>query len=170
MAIWLWIVLIAIPVLIIILLFFTLKYLANTLTTSSLALLFIAGFSSLYFYLFLIVTLFLGIIFSFLVILSSVPIAFLITGIFLFFVARGIWKGRKWAKIAIIILLSLAILSELPSLIATFLPENIQGIFSNLTIENILSLSMGFLPSIINLLILGYLLFSKRAKEAFAKS
>ena len=114
--------------------------------------LFIAGFSSLYFYLFLIVTLFLGIIFSFLVILSSVPIAFLITGIFLFFVARGIWKGRNWARISIIIVSALLIIYAMAYVLTA-----IPGI--TISVSPI---------HIINLFIIFYLLFSKRVKEAFS--
>ena len=78
--------------------------------------------------------------YSYLLLLTIFPIAL---GIFLFFVARNLWKGRKWARLIVMIISVLGILASFGSL-------SPPGI-------------------IINLFIAGYLLFSKRAKEAFSQ-
>lgn len=65
-----------------------------------------------------------------------------------FFVGRGLWKGQKWARIISIIFAILGVLSAIVNLV--------QGNFGS-----IVSL-------VISGLIGGYLLFSKKVKEAFA--
>lgn len=66
-----------------------------------------------------------------------------------FFVGRGLWKARPWARIVAIIFVALGILMAVISMI--------QG---NIT-SNIVNL-------VIQLVIGGYLLFSNNVKEAFA--
>lgn len=65
-----------------------------------------------------------------------------------FFIARGLWRAQKWARIIVIIFAGLAIIGAIVNLVA------------------------GQLSAIINLVIAGliggYLLFSKKVKQAFA--
>tara|TARA_Y100000310_G_C20274525_1_gene619606 strand:- start:52 stop:498 length:447 start_codon:yes stop_codon:yes gene_type:complete len=70
--------------------------------------------------------------------------------VFGFFIGRGLWKARPWARIVAIILTALGIL------IAVILI--IQGDLK----DNILSL-------VINSIIAGYLLFNNNVKQAFTK-
>ena len=79
------------------------------------------------------------------IIAGVITLAFSILG---FFVARGLWKGKNWTRIFVIILSILGIL---------------MGIFL-LTQGNIISNVSNI---IINLIIGGYLLFSHSVKEAF---
>jgi len=65
-----------------------------------------------------------------------------------FFIARGLWKAQKWARILVIILSALAVLGSLIQLV--------QG-----EVSNIIGL-------IVAAIIGGYLLFSKKVKAAFA--
>lgn len=69
-------------------------------------------------------------------------------GILGFFVGKGLWKARPWARIVAIIIAALGILMAIISMI----PENI--------LNNIFIL-------VIELVIGGYLLFSSSVKEAF---
>lgn len=69
-------------------------------------------------------------------------------GIFYIFVARGLWKGRNWARIAQIIFACIGMMFAIFGLI-------------QLKFGNIFSL-------VISCLIAGYLLFSKKVKEAFS--
>ncbi len=69
-------------------------------------------------------------------------------GVLGFFVGKGLWKARPWARIVAIIITSLGILMAIISMI--------QGNIIN----NIFSL-------VIELVIGGYLLFSSSVKEAF---
>jgi len=75
-------------------------------------------------------------------------IGFIGISILFFFIGRGLWKGKNWARIVAIVLYGLGIISSIYFLV--------YGNFS----------------SIINLvivtLIFGYLLFSKKVKEAFS--
>jgi len=65
-------------------------------------------------------------------------------GIFSIFVAKNLWKGKNWAKWAVIIISGLEVIISLSNII-----------------ENIITI-------IINAIILGYLFFSKSVKTAFA--
>lgn len=65
-----------------------------------------------------------------------------------FFVGRGLWKGRNWARIVAIVLAILGIISAILSIIQA-------------SYGSIVSL-------IIHAIIGGYLLFSKNVKSAFA--
>lgn len=69
--------------------------------------------------------------------------------VLLFFVARGLWKGKSWARIVAIILYSISAILAIWSLIS--------GISFSL-----------ILNSVVSLLFVGYLLFSKKVKEAFS--
>ena len=81
--------------------------------------------------------------------------AFLIIGIILigfaalnFFVARGLFKAKKWSRIFVIVFNSLIILSQIISII-----QGDAGVILSLAINSI---------------IVGYLLFNKDVKKAFA--
>ncbi len=74
----------------------------------------------------------------------------LILGVLNFFIGRGLWKGKNWARILLIIFSLLGIL------ISIFIM--IQG-----------SLMSGILSLLINGLIGSYFLFNTKVKEAFAK-
>ena len=80
------------------------------------------------------------------VVIEIILIGFSILG---FFVGRGLWKARPWARIVAIILSALGILVAAISMIQ----GNIVG--------NIVSL-------VIQLVIGGYLLFSSNVKKAFS--
>lgn len=70
-------------------------------------------------------------------------------GVLGFFVGRGLWKARSWARIVAIILAALGILLAVVSMVQGEIVSNIFGL-------------------VINLVIGGYLLFSNSVKEAFA--
>ena len=72
--------------------------------------------------------------------------------IFLFFVARGLWKGRNWARRVVITISAI---------------EIILGIFAGIIPAGLIN-PLALLFWIIHLPIIGYLLFSKRVKEAFS--
>lgn len=65
-----------------------------------------------------------------------------------FFVGRGLWKGQQWARVVAIILAILGIISAISSLV--------QGAWSSIV------------GLIIQIVIGGYLWFSKEVKKAFA--
>ncbi len=69
-------------------------------------------------------------------------------GVLCFFVGRGLWKGKQWARIVAIILAILGIIGAVMGMVQ----GNVSG--------NIVSL-------IIHLIIGGYLLLSKGVKQAF---
>jgi len=64
-------------------------------------------------------------------------------GVFEFFVARGLWKGRNWARIVVIIFMALGFLSSI------FQPDYVSIVLTGL--------------------IGGYLMFSKRVQKVFVK-
>lgn len=78
-----------------------------------------------------------------------VGIVFLALGVFGFFIARGLWKGKNWTRVIVIIF------SALGALWAIFFI--VQGSIIN-----------GVINLLVNGFIGGYLLFSKNVKEAFA--
>jgi len=86
-----------------------------------------------------------GILGGALIVLGIIIIAF---GVLAFFIGRGLWKAKKWARIVAIIIAALGVLSGIISLI--------QGDFGSI------------LGLVINAIIGGYLLFSKGVKAAFA--
>lgn len=69
-----------------------------------------------------------------------------------FFVARGLWKGKKWARIVAIILAALGIINSITNL-------------GGGTIIGVLIWNLIFL--VIQLVIGGYLLFGKKVKAVF---
>jgi hypothetical protein len=69
-------------------------------------------------------------------------------GVFSFFIGRGIWKLKRWARITAIVLSIIGLLSTILSAVLNFK----------------INLILNFL---IDGFILGYLLFNKEAKEAF---
>ena len=70
-------------------------------------------------------------------------------GVLLFFVGRGLWKAKSWARIVALILVGLGILMAVISMIQGEIINNIPSLV---------------IPSVIG----GYLLFSKSVKKAFA--
>ena len=66
-----------------------------------------------------------------------------------FFIARGLWKAQKWARIVLIIFSILGIISAISTLVSG-------------------SLTQGILNIVINGVIGGYLIFSKKVKTAFS--
>ncbi len=70
-------------------------------------------------------------------------------GVLGFFIGRGLWKARSWARIVAIIFAALGILLAVVSMVQGEILSNIFGL-------------------VINLVIGGYLLFSNSVKEAFA--
>ena len=77
-------------------------------------------------------------------------VVMLLLGILEFFIARGLWKGRNWARIFVIIFSIIGILWAVFGFI--------QGSFMNSAISLVLSGLIG-----------GYLLFSHGVKEAFSR-
>ena len=83
----------------------------------------------------------------------------------LFFIARGLWKGKNWSRIVIIILSTFFIVfSSILTLVWVFIfvPED------NLATLGMISIAGGAV-FIINIIILGYLFLSKNVKEFFKK-
>lgn len=72
-------------------------------------------------------------------------------GVLSFFIGRGLWKAKNWARIVAIVFAALGILMSMIMMI--MMPGSI--------VSNIFNL-------VIDLLIGGYLLFSKDVKQAFA--
>ena len=78
-----------------------------------------------------------------------VGIVSLILAVLYFFIARGLWKAQKWARIVLIIFSILGIISAISTLVSG-------------------SLTQGILNIVINGVIGGYLIFSKKVKTAFS--
>ena len=72
-------------------------------------------------------------------------------GVLGFFIGRGLWKGRNWARIFVIILSILGVLIGVFSMVQGDVAGNIFGLA-------------------VNLIIGGYLLFSRKVKEAFVQA
>ena len=72
----------------------------------------------------------------------------LIFGILGFFIGRGLWKGRNWARVVAIIFSILGIITAIIMMIRGNIMSNIPNL-------------------IVQLVISGYLLFSSKVKEAF---
>lgn len=85
-------------------------------------------------------------------ILSSIAIVGIIVmialAVLLFFIGRGLWKGKSWTRIAVIIISAIGAVSAIVSIIG--------GEFG------------AIVSLIIHAIIGGYLLFSKTVKQAFA--
>jgi uncharacterized BrkB/YihY/UPF0761 family membrane protein len=77
-------------------------------------------------------------------------IIILLFGLFAFFIARGLWKGKNWARITAIVLAALGIISNL----------------SSITLSTIIG---DLINAAISALIGGYLLLNKEVKKAFLK-
>jgi len=72
-------------------------------------------------------------------------------GVFDFFIGRGLWKAKSWARIVVIVFAALAILGTITSMM-------VQGKIVGSGVFNLIT----------QLVICGYLLFSKSVKQAFA--
>lgn len=88
--------------------------------------------------------------------LGGLGVGFIIGGIIMislsvlgFFIGRGLWKAKPWARIVAIIFTGLGILIAVISMITVGILANIISLVTNLAIG-------------------GYLLFNKKVKEAFA--
>ncbi|MEM0465757.1 MAG: hypothetical protein QXW97_03600 [Candidatus Pacearchaeota archaeon] len=81
-------------------------------------------------------------------------IIFIGIGVLSFFIGLGLWKAKKWARIVAIIFACLGVLSAILGIISS-------NMSTSIIVMNSVSL-------IINGLIGGYLLFSKKVKEAFS--
>ena len=93
--------------------------------------------------------------------ITLILIALAIFGIF---VGRGLWKKRGWARIAAITFHCLVVFIVIYLIVNIFaILERAGGIAENKVIWWI----MGLIVSIINLIIAGYLAFSKAVKNAF---
>jgi len=89
-----------------------------------------------------------------LLLIVGVGILLIAFGVLSFFVGKSLWKAKKWARIAAIILAALGVIVVILSLIpGGRIKMNISSLIINLVIQ-------GF--------IIGYLLFSKKVKETFA--
>jgi hypothetical protein len=83
------------------------------------------------------------------VLLIALGILCLAGAVLTFFIARGLWKVKKWARIIVIVFACLGILSVLSSFVSSF--------SFSLIIQLAIHGAVG-----------GYLLFAKEVKEAFA--
>jgi hypothetical protein len=83
-------------------------------------------------------------------ILIVIAIVMLVIAAINFFIGRGLWKLQNWARIIVIVFSSLGFLANLLSLFSGKIGSAVAGL-------------------IINGLIAGYMLFSAKVKEAFAK-
>ncbi|GIU68746.1 MAG: hypothetical protein KatS3mg001_596 [Candidatus Pacearchaeota archaeon] len=77
-------------------------------------------------------------------------------GIFSFFIGRGLWKGRNWARIIAIIVSVLGAIT------------GILGVAIGAILMFPSSLTTSLISIAINVLIGSYLLFNKKVKQAFA--
>jgi hypothetical protein len=100
--------------------------------------------------------------------IDSSVISFLIFSfgcIFLSFsIGRGLWRGRNWAKITAIVFALIGLSFLLLALSMSSIVSNIVGNSSN---ELMGSTIIILIAIVINVLIAGYLLFSKKVKEVF---
>lgn len=78
-------------------------------------------------------------------------------GVLGFFMGRGLWKGKNWARILAIIFAGLGVIMAIVAMFTTQIGVNITGQIAS----QIVNLA-------INLVIGGYLLFSKKVKAAFS--
>ncbi len=108
-------------------------------------------------------------------------ISLILIMVLFFFVGRGLWKGEKWSKAAaitisiitiLVVIAMIIILSNLSEQLASANPDyNSLGNVASLL--DIFDLSK-FIPkviiiSIINVIIIGYLLLNKKTKEFFER-
>jgi len=80
-------------------------------------------------------------------IITTIGVLFLVIGAFSFFIARGLWKGKNWARIVVIVFSALGAFSAILSLLA----GDFRQLF-NLAIDCLIG---------------GYLWFNKDVKAAF---
>lgn len=90
-------------------------------------------------------------------------IVLLILGVFEIFLARGLWKGRNWARIVVIIELGVGIIAAIIMFISSISLAGLSG-SSGL----IMAVFYFIVELAIDGLIGGYLLFSQKVKEAFS--
>jgi hypothetical protein len=84
-----------------------------------------------------------------------------------FFIGRGLWNGKNWARVTAIVLRLLGMFYFIFALVMSSVIFSMVDIPSQLL--SIYSVSMIF-PIGINAFIAGYLIFSKKVKEAFKKA
>ena len=82
-------------------------------------------------------------------IIAIFSVIFLIFAALSFFIGLGLWKGKKWARVFVIVISMLGLFVALVSIVGTF---------------NIQTLVIGALNGIIGF----YLIISKEVKEAFS--
>lgn len=82
------------------------------------------------------------------VVFIVISVVFVGIGIFFFFVARGLWRLKNWARILTIVLQALSIIYYLYTIIIG---------------------AGGYFSLIVSAVIVAYLLFSKKVNEAFRK-
>ena len=75
-------------------------------------------------------------------------VLFIVMGVIALFIGRGIWKGRKWARITAIVLCGIGLIIAIFSIVTNFALIHIISILID-----------GYIG--------GYLLFSEEAKRAF---
>lgn len=80
-----------------------------------------------------------------------VGISVILCAVLTLFIGRGLWKAKNWARIAVIVLFCLGVLR----VGLTFIQSKAVQV-------------NGIISLVLYLLIIGYLLFSKKVKEAFA--
>jgi len=106
------------------------------------------------------------------VIVKLVPTLALVSGLFIvigifslggavlyFFMAKGLWKGQKWARIISIVFGSMGIFYSTISIVSMFIVD--IGIVMDSLATSIFGLGLSGI-------IVGYLLFNNKVKEAFA--
>jgi hypothetical protein len=106
-----------------------------------------------------------------------IPLAVLLLGfaILSFFVGRGLWKGNNWSRIVAIVIAILNIIVTIVMLaVVSYLSRSMTNLSYPNNIQNILEIFdiRKFIPKaivniVINGLIAGYLLFSRKVKETF---
>ena len=91
-----------------------------------------------------------------------------------FFIGKGLWEGDKWSRVIVIVISILSIIVTIVAIIViSYLSRSMFPLNGGQNVRNIVSIFdiSKFIPkaiiSIINGLIAGYLLFSRKVKESF---
>ncbi len=88
-------------------------------------------------------------------------------GVLCFFIGRGLWKGKNWARITASVIAILDALTFIAMYVMTSVFLNlVSGIIPSAGIGKIVIIFF----TLLNLAIAGYLLFSKKVKEVFKKT
>lgn len=83
----------------------------------------------------------------------------ILLSIICFFVAINLWRGKNWARITAILISTLGIF------LAIISPYPIPIVFNE--ISKVISFSMPLVHTAVNIIIISYLLLSKKAKHYF---